>query len=242
MTISLSGTNGINFPNNSQQAVAYLPAGMVQYFANSSVPTGWFQCNGALVSRTTYADLFAAIGTTYGAGDGSTTFALPDTRGQFLRAWSAGATTIATFTGSITTTTLTVSSPPTGGLVIGQVLSSTGSGTNVTANTKIVAQVNGTPGGVGDYTVDTSQTVTARTITATVPDAGRAIGTGQLEAFQSHIHGVAITAPGSIQHYPSVSVMGSSGAISGYQNFTNAQGSGTETRPTNIAFLCCIKY
>lgn len=239
MTISLSGTNGINFPNNSQQVVAYLPAGMVQYFANSTVPTGWFQCNGALVSRTTYADLFAAIGTTYGAGDGSTTFALPDTRGQFLRAWSAGATTIATFTGSITTTTLTVSSPPTGGLVIGQVLSSTGSGTNVTANTKIVAQVNGTPGGVGDYTVDTSQTVTARTITATVPDAGRAIGTGQVDAFASHNHG--LISSGNPDTFSATQVA-AGGTITGNWTAKSFLQGGTETRPTNIAFLCCIKY
>lgn len=66
------------------------PAGAVGLFASSSAPTGWLKANGALVSRTTYADLFAAIGTTFGAGDGSTTFALPDLRGEFLRAWDDG--------------------------------------------------------------------------------------------------------------------------------------------------------
>jgi microcystin-dependent protein len=54
-------------------------------FANNAVPTGWLAANGSAVSRTTYAALFAAIGTTYGAGDGSTTFALPDLRGYFVR-------------------------------------------------------------------------------------------------------------------------------------------------------------
>jgi microcystin-dependent protein len=54
-------------------------------FANNAVPTGWLAANGSAVSRTTYAALFAAIGTTYGAGDGSTTFALPDLRGTFVR-------------------------------------------------------------------------------------------------------------------------------------------------------------
>jgi hypothetical protein len=66
------------------------PPGAVMAFARSSVPTGWLKCNGAAVSRTTYADLFAAIGTTYGAGDGSTTFNLPDLRGEFIRGHDDG--------------------------------------------------------------------------------------------------------------------------------------------------------
>ena len=61
------------------------PTGSVYTFAGATVPTGWLKCNGALLSRTTYAALFAVIGTTYGAGDGSTTFALPDLRGEFVR-------------------------------------------------------------------------------------------------------------------------------------------------------------
>ena len=61
------------------------PTGSVYTFAGSTVPTGWLKCNGALLSRTTYAALFSVIGTTYGAGDGSTTFALPDLRGEFVR-------------------------------------------------------------------------------------------------------------------------------------------------------------
>lgn len=58
------------------------PAGVVLPFAGSTAPTGWLLCFGQAVSRTTYADLFTALGTTYGAGDGSTTFALPDLRGR----------------------------------------------------------------------------------------------------------------------------------------------------------------
>ena len=63
------------------------PAGAVITFASSTAPNGYLKCNGALVSRTTYAALFAAIGTTFGAGDGSTTFKLPDLRGYFVRGW-----------------------------------------------------------------------------------------------------------------------------------------------------------
>lgn len=68
-------------------AASGIKAGTVAYFAASSAPAGWIKANGALVSRATYAALFAAIGTTYGAGDGSTTFAVPDLRGEFLRGW-----------------------------------------------------------------------------------------------------------------------------------------------------------
>ena len=66
------------------------PVGSVYTFAGATVPTGWLKCNGALLSRTTYAALFAVIGTTYGAGDGSTTFALPDLRGEFVRGFDDG--------------------------------------------------------------------------------------------------------------------------------------------------------
>ncbi|ASJ58997.1 tail fiber protein [Sinorhizobium meliloti] len=66
------------------------PAGMIAPFAMSTPPTGWLECSGAAVSRTTYATLFSAIGTTWGAGDGSTTFNLPDLRAEFLRGWDHG--------------------------------------------------------------------------------------------------------------------------------------------------------
>lgn len=63
------------------------PAGLVATFARTTAPTGWMKANGAAISRTTYADLFAAIGTTFGSGDGVTTFNLPDMRGEFIRGW-----------------------------------------------------------------------------------------------------------------------------------------------------------
>ena len=59
---------------------ALLPVGLVFPFAGTTVPDSFLECNGAAVSRTTYAELFAVIGTTYGTGDGSTTFNLPDYR------------------------------------------------------------------------------------------------------------------------------------------------------------------
>lgn len=70
--------------------VSSLPAGLVIHVAQNTAPSGFLKANGAAVSRTTYASLFAAIGTTFGVGDGSTTFGLPDLRGEFVRGWDDG--------------------------------------------------------------------------------------------------------------------------------------------------------
>ncbi len=67
---------------NFNQAV--LAAGIVAPYGGTTEPTGWLFCYGQNVNRLTYAALFAAIGTTYGAGDGSTTFGLPDLRGRVV--------------------------------------------------------------------------------------------------------------------------------------------------------------
>lgn len=58
------------------------PTGCISMFCGSVAPNGWLICDGSNVSRTTYADLFSIIGTTYGNGDGSTTFTLPDFKGR----------------------------------------------------------------------------------------------------------------------------------------------------------------
>ena len=59
-----------------------IPAGILAPFAGSTAPDGWLLCDGSAVSRATYSSLFGVIATTYGAGDGSTTFTLPDLRGR----------------------------------------------------------------------------------------------------------------------------------------------------------------
>ena len=66
------------------------PPGSIFWFAANAAPAGYLKANGANVNRTTYAALFAAIGTTFGVGDGSTTFTLPDLRGEFARGWDDG--------------------------------------------------------------------------------------------------------------------------------------------------------
>lgn len=67
-----------------------VPIGAILPFGAATVPSGYLPCNGSNVSRETYAGLFAVIGTTFGVGNGTTTFTLPDLRGEFLRGLDAG--------------------------------------------------------------------------------------------------------------------------------------------------------
>lgn len=94
MPLTLNGSTGVldglmvSSANLTSDAV-YLtaPAGAIAFVCQSTAPTGWIKANGAAISRTAYSALFTAIGTTFGAGNGSTTFNLPDLRGEFPRGW-----------------------------------------------------------------------------------------------------------------------------------------------------------
>lgn len=66
------------------------PVSAIMYFPRTTAPAGWLKANGAAISRTSYAALFAVIGTMFGTGDGFNTFNLPDLRGEFLRGWDDG--------------------------------------------------------------------------------------------------------------------------------------------------------
>lgn len=83
-TVDLSGATVISSDN--------VPVGSIIWSANATVPAGYLLCNGASVGRDTYPELFAAIGTTYGEGDGSTTFNLPDLIGRFIEGSSTAGT------------------------------------------------------------------------------------------------------------------------------------------------------
>ncbi len=80
ISTSKSGEFSVGDANN--KAVPVMPVGCVIPFAGAAAPTGWLLCQGQAISRTTYAQLFSVIGTTYGSGDGKTTFNLPDMRGR----------------------------------------------------------------------------------------------------------------------------------------------------------------
>lgn len=76
--------------NGTSVSDGAIPAGTIAYFGASTVPAGFLKADGSAISRTTYANLFTAIGTTFGTGDGSTTFNLPDLRGEFIRGFDDG--------------------------------------------------------------------------------------------------------------------------------------------------------
>jgi microcystin-dependent protein len=78
----LGYVSGVTSAIQTQLDALSLPAGMLAPYAGTSAPSGWLLCYGQAISRSTYATLFTAISTTYGVGDGSTTFNLPDLRGR----------------------------------------------------------------------------------------------------------------------------------------------------------------
>tara|TARA_E500000318_G_scaffold53611_1_gene49894 strand:- start:279 stop:779 length:501 start_codon:yes stop_codon:yes gene_type:complete len=74
----------------AQIAGLQVPIASIHAFATQTVPDGYLICDGSAVSRTEYSDLFDALGTVWGEADGSTTFNIPDLRGEFLRGFDAG--------------------------------------------------------------------------------------------------------------------------------------------------------
>ena len=152
------------------------PVGLISWFAATVAPPGWLVADGRAISRTTYSSLFAVIGTTYGTGDGSTTFNVPDMRGMFARGWD-------------------------------------------------------TSGG-----------------TARGCDVGRAFGSTQQDAIESHNHNFCYATDPSGTNLAYVG--GELGRASLCSSVTATRCSacsvqptgGTETRPMNVAMLPCIKY
>lgn len=119
-----SGSAGEIFYNTTDKAIythngtgwgvteSSIPAGTMVQWGGSTAPTNWLLCDGTAVSRTTYATLFAAIGTSYGVGDGSTTFNLPDLRGRVPVGKDAGTFATLGATGGAETHTLSINEMP----------------------------------------------------------------------------------------------------------------------------------
>lgn len=113
-------TKAVTLASSVTSGVGLVPSGVVLPFAGSTSPDGWLLCDGSAVSRTTYADLFAAIGTTYGAGNGSTTFNLPSAGDRVITGKGSTKTTLGgtggataqTPSGSVGSTTLSEAQMP----------------------------------------------------------------------------------------------------------------------------------
>lgn len=99
-TITFSGVGGIfvqkgagstfTISGTSPAGGGGVPTGGIAWFGDNTAPAGFLECDGSAVSRTTQSALFGVVGTTFGAGDGSTTFNIPDLRGVFIRGWDNG--------------------------------------------------------------------------------------------------------------------------------------------------------
>jgi microcystin-dependent protein len=196
-----------------------LPPGMMMPYAKSgSVPAGWLYCNGQLVSRATFSSLFAVIGTTFGAGDGSTTFALPDMRGRFPRGWNDNATLDpARVFGSVQTDDLE---------------SHTHTATTGTESADHTHAISGTAASAGshnhDFTIYASSVMSGTgglAVTGYRADAGNQTKTTTSDG--AHTHSVSGNTGGrSAAHTHAVTVQPVGGA---------------ETRPHNVALLWIIK-
>jgi microcystin-dependent protein len=206
-------------------------AGMISYFALSNAPRGWLKANGQAVSRTGYAKLFAAIGTRFGVGNGSTTFNLPDLRAEFLRGLDDGRavdTNSFVITGTRTNGSALITVTDTALLFVGMAVAGSGipSGATVTAINSSTS-----------FTMSAAATLNGA---STISVSGRPLGSYQAQALQAHTHGIlqngndAITPTGGTTNYRP----GGDTALNGVTGSTG----GTETRPRNVAMLACIKF
>lgn len=192
------------------------PPGVVSYTAASSAPTGWIKANGAQVSRTTYAALFAAIGTLYGAGDGYTTFNVPDLRGLFVRGLDDGKGIDPSRAQGSVQSSQNLSHNH-GGTTGGHSANHIHYGTTDSPNadhihyTPVVSSSFGGVAGIASTAFNGSGTST-----------GQYMPTGGISS--NHQHAFA-TSGASADHNHSIPAAG-----------------GTESRPTNMALLAIIKY
>jgi microcystin-dependent protein len=150
---SFNGASGTVVQDSGAAANALIPTGTILAFGGSSAPSGFVLATGQAISRTTFANLFAVFGTTYGSGDGSTTFNVPDLRGRFVAGFDSGNAT-GRLTGSTAQGVSASTLGNTGGeqahtMTSGELVSHnhTDSGHSHGAGSLTVAMVNTTSGG-----------------------------------------------------------------------------------------------
>lgn len=241
---------------SKSETLTMAPAGLVASFARSAAPTGWLKANGAAVSRTAYADLFAAIGTTYGGGDGFNTFNLPDLRGEFIRGWDdgrgvdGGRALGSSQAGAVQSHTHTATAAD-GGSHTHTGTATTDGAHNHSASTATAgnhshaastdAQGNhshtamGSPG-IGQGASGPNSVMQSGS-TNTTSTAGQHTHNVSVSAAGDHTHGVSVGSGGAHSHNLSIA---SSGTHS--HSITVGSTGSAETRPRNVALLVCIKY
>lgn len=219
---------------NKAETRQMAPASEIAYFARSTAPAGWLKANGAAISRTAYADLYAAIGTTYGAGDGFNTFNLPDLRGEFVRGCDDGR-----------------------GVDGGRTLGSAQAGAIQSHNHSGSAADAGSHAHTGTANADGSHNHTASSSNAgahthsgqlATAFGGNATGfeegrgypdwvVGGMGSAGEHNHSISVGNAGEHSHSLDIKTAGT------HSHAINISASGSaETRPRNVALLACIKF
>jgi microcystin-dependent protein len=221
-------TTGLYYKSPGQVVVAgslrgqgSVQVGFIGIYAGAAPPTGYLICDGQAVSRTTYADLFANIGTTWGAGDGSTTFNVPGLNDRFLRHRNASGPA-----GAVGTTQAAQTAPHT----------HTGSGTTTAEGANHSHTFSGTTGNDSpDHTHQVS--VGAGTFAANLSGGG---------SFGFNVNPQTVTSGGANSRHQHA-FSGTTGIESATHthgfSFTTSNGSadGTETRPLSATVLFCIR-
>jgi microcystin-dependent protein len=116
---------------SSSGGIEIIPSGTIVAFGNTTPPTGWLSCNDQAVSRTTYARLFAVIGTTFGTGDGSSTFNVPDLRDRAPLGFGTNMSTLGAITSAIAASAVMTSASKTGVTTAGNTTGSTAASLSV---------------------------------------------------------------------------------------------------------------
>ncbi len=272
-SLSISGGNSVDLSQ------FMTPSGAVFAFPTSTPPSGYLACNGQAVSRSTYANLFSLIGSTYGSGNGTTTFNLPNYNGQFLRGWDNGQGT------DLDAATRTDRGDGTTGDVVGSKQANQTLAHNHTVNPPATTSnstgnhlhtidppvTNSSTTGNHSHSVDPPSTNTntngnhshsynRKNSFKSVTDNGlnqvnAADNVGAFEATSTtgaHSHSVNIAAfnsssTGNHLHTTDIAQFNSSTTgnhlhTTDIAQFNSGNNGGSETRPTNVSVLWCIKF
>lgn len=255
------GDNDPRVPNASGAVFVSATTGMIVMFGSATPPTGFLLCNGQAVSRTTYSALFTVLSTSYGVGDGSTTFNVPDLRSSFPVGYGQKTKAFTFLDAAVNTGTDVITVTSNKFLYTGQAVALTTSGilpTGLSATTYYVIYVSDTTiklatsrANADDGTaVDITAAAGGGTHTLTLTLTSRAMGeeggeeshTIQTEELASHLHGQSVnngTATGS------TGTEDSTGFNTNYSSvFTQASGGDTphNTMPPFVTVNYIIKY
>lgn len=240
-----------------------IPAGVFMPFAGTTAPSGYLMCDGSAVSRTTYSRLFGVIGSNYGSGDGSTTFNVPDMRGQFIRGANQWTQSTISYNASTNLFTATAGIVTRSGQPIQLASSGSGIPSNLsTSTTYWTVYVSSTT-----FKLDATSAADAVSASPTIPTAGSAtiaslylnnyVDPDHASRWSASTGGQAATDQPGVEigdqlasHLHTYNIVGTAGGDNGHAAggytvgttyFNTTSTGGNETRPKNLTANYIIK-